>query len=120
MKQLQQENIEQLKLKVLDLISRTSVELGHTTDPKTLAGLSKIFTNDLINENRFKSLTFNQIDDSFRQGVRFCKFEPFLNIRTFYKWVLEHKKEISNAIYLTESLGQKNVPFYQKPIKLLK
>ena len=120
MKPLKQENLKELTEKVLDLVARTGVEIGHKTDRETLANLSKIFAQDLITERRFMNLTFNQVQDAFHQGVRFGKDEPFLNIRTFYKWVYSHKKVISDAIYQTETLGQKNVQFYQESIKLLK
>ena len=86
MKSLYQENLKELTEKVLDLIALTSVEIGHRTDAKTLATLSKIFATDLIRERRFGKMTFNQVEDAFHQGVRFGKDEPFLNIRTFYKW----------------------------------
>ena len=120
MKPLKQENLQELIAKVLDLVAKTSVEIGHKTDPKTLASLSKIFAADLIQEKRFGNMTFNQVQDAFRQGVRFAEFEPFLNIRTFYKWCYAHKKVIDSATYQTETLNQKNVRFYQPPIKLLK
>jgi hypothetical protein len=123
MKTLKDENLKELTEKVLDLVAKTSVEIGHKTDPQTMASLSKIFAQDLIKENRFKNLTFNQVEDAFHQGVRFGKDEPFLNIRTFYKWVYYHKKErIDNAYYEVKTLGKdpKLVPFYQEPIKLLK
>jgi len=120
MKQLKQENLKELSEKVLDLLATTSVEIGHKTDSQTLATLSKIFANDLMTEKRFNRLSFNQIQDAFRIGVRFGKDEPFLNIRTFYKWTYTHKKIIDNAYYQVHTLGQKNVPFYQEPIKLLK
>ena len=120
MKQLSQENIEELTKKIYDLVAKTSIELGHRTDAKTMASLSKILAEDLIRENRFKKLTFNQIETAFHIGVRFSDFEPFLNIRTFYRWIISHKKTIDNATYQTETLNQKNVPYYQEPIKLLK
>ena len=122
MKTLKQENFEELKLKVLDLISKTGVEIGHKTDAQTLASLSKIFATDLIQEKRFGNMTFNQIVDAFRLGVRFADFEPFLNIRTFYKWTYQHKKErVDNAYYLVHTLNQdpKTTPYYQSQ-KLLK
>jgi hypothetical protein len=119
MKPLYQEDIKELTEKVLDLVSTTSVEIGHKTDAQTMASLSKIFALDLIREKRFGRMTFNQIEDAFRQGVRFAEFEPFLNIRTFYKWTYAHKKVVDNATYQTETLNQKNVPFYQSQ-KLLK
>jgi|TARA_R110001583_G_scaffold35402_3_gene117883 hypothetical protein len=120
MKTLKNENIKELTEKVLDLVAKTSVEIGHKADPQTMASLSKIFAQDLIKENRFKNLTFNQVEDAFHQGVRFGKDEPFLNIRTFYKWTYAHKKVIDDAYHQVHTLGQKNVPFYQEPLKLLK
>ena len=120
MKTLNSENLQELTKKVLDLIAKTSVEIGHKADPKTLASMSKIFAQDLIQEKRFGRMTFNQVVDAFRLGVRFGKDEPFLNIRTFYKWTYAHKKVIDDATYQTETLKEKNVPYYQEPIKLLK
>jgi hypothetical protein len=119
MKHLSQENVQELIEKVYDLVAKTSIELGHKTDGKTMAALSKILAEDLIREKRFGRMTFNQIEEAFYQGVRFGDFDPFLNIRTFYKWIIAHKKIINDARYQTETLGQKNVPFYQSQ-KLLK
>ena len=122
MKPLKQENIEELTKKVLDLVALTSVEIGHRTDAKTLASLSKIFATDLIQEKRFGNMTFNQIQDAFRLGVRFGKDEPFLNIRTFYRWTYAHKKVIDNAYYEVHTLGKskQKTLYYQEPINLLK
>ncbi len=122
MKYLSQENIQELTEKVLDLLAKTSVEIGHKTDGKTMAALSKIFASDLIKENRFKNLYLYQIQDAFRLGVRFGKDEPFLNIRTFYKWVYAHKKVIDQAYYEVHTLNKPaaEVPYYQEPKKLLK
>jgi len=122
MKAIKDENIENLKDKVYELINLTSIEIGHRTDGKTMASLAKIFANDLITENRFNRLTFNQIQDAFRIGVRFGKDEPFLNIRTFYKFVHSHKKTIDNAYYEVHTLNKPKdkVLYYQEPIKLLR
>jgi len=122
MKPLKQETLQELIAKVLDLVAKTSVEIGHKTDPQTMASLSKIFAADLIQEKRFGNMTFNQVEDAFHQGVRFGKDEPFLNIRTFYKWVYAQKKLIDNAYYEVHTLGQPkgNTLWYQEPLKLLK
>jgi len=122
MKPLKNENLKELTGKVLDLIARTGVEIGHKTDRETLASLSKIFAQDLIQEKRFGNMTFNQIEDAFRLGVRFGKDEPFLNIRTFYRWAYEHKKVIDNAYYEVHTLGKpkEKTLYYQEPLKLLK
>tara|TARA_R100000329_G_scaffold30586_1_gene28240 strand:+ start:387 stop:755 length:369 start_codon:yes stop_codon:yes gene_type:complete len=122
MKQIKEYNLKELSLKIYDLVSITSVEIGHKTDGKTMAALSKIFASDLIKENRFKNLYLYQIQDAFRLGVRFGKDEPFLNIRTFYKWVYAHKKVIDQAYYEVHTLNKPatEVPYYQEPKKLLK
>ena len=122
MKTLQEENIKELTEKVLDLIAKTSVELGHRADAKTMASLAKIFANDLQKENRFKNMTINQIQDAFHIGVRYCDFEPFINIKTFFRFIINHKKTINDAYYQVHTLNQnpRQVPFYQEPLKLLK
>jgi len=119
---LKKEELQTLTEKVLDLLGKTSVEIGHRSDAQTLASLSKIFASDLIQEKRFGNMSWNQILDAFHIGVRFGKDEPFLNIRTFYKWVYAHKLKIDDATYQVRTLGQpkEKTPYYQEPIKLLK
>jgi len=122
MKPLKQENLKELTEKVYDLLNKTKIEIGHNTDGKTLAQLSRVFAEDLIIEKRFGNMTFNQVQDAFRQGVRFGKDEPFLNIRTFYKWVYAQKKLVDNAYYEVHTLGKPKgeTLWYQEPLKLLK
>ena len=119
---LKKEELKELTEKVLDLLGKTSVEIGHRSDAQTLASLSKIFASDLIQEKRFGNMSWNQILDAFHIGVRFGKDEPFLNIRTFYKWVYAHKLKIDDATYQVRTLGQpkEKTPFYQEPLKLLR
>tara|TARA_B100000795_G_scaffold259453_1_gene234438 strand:- start:75 stop:467 length:393 start_codon:yes stop_codon:yes gene_type:complete len=119
---LKKENLKELTEKVCDLISKIAVEIGHRSDAQTVASLSKIFASDLIQEKRFGNMTWNQILDAFHIGVRFGKDEPFLNIRTFYKWVYAHKKVVDDATYQVRTLGQpkEKTPYYQEPIKLLR
>ena len=121
MKPLKNENVKDLAEKVLDLVAKTSVEIGHKTDPQTMATLSKIFAKDLITEKRFCNLTFNQVEDAFHYGVRFGKDEPFLNIRTFYKWTYKMKEMFDNAYYEVHTLGKDKdkTLWYQEPIKML-
>ena len=121
MKPLKQENLKELTEKVYELIAKTSVEIGHRSDGKSMAALAKIFASDLIQEKRFGNMSFNQIVEAFHIGVRFGKDEPFLNIRTFYKFVYAHKKIIDNATYEVHTLGKdpKEVLYYQSQ-KLLK
>ena len=97
MKPLKNENFEELKSKVYDLLNTTI-------------------------EKRFGNMSFNQIEDAFRLGVRFGKEEPFLNIRTFYRWAYAHKIVIDNAWYEVHTLGKskQETLYYQEPLKLLK
>ena len=122
MKALKQENFEELKKKVYKLLNTTKIEIGHNTDGKTLASLSRILAHDLMIEKRFGNMTFNQVQDAFRLGVRFAKDEPFLNIRTFYKWIYAHKLVVDDAEHQVRELKmpKDKVPFYQEPLKLLK
>jgi|TARA_R110001632_G_scaffold161505_1_gene279913 hypothetical protein len=120
---LQKEKLEDLIPKVYDLLNETKISIGYNTDGKTLASLSKIFSNDLIREKRWGLITFNQVQDAFRVAVRFGKDDPFLTIRNFYKWIWDHKKNrLDVATYNVETLKQnpKEVLYYQEPIKLLK
>ena len=48
MKPLKQENLKELTEKVLDLVAKTSVEIGHRSDAQTLASLSKIFAEEKL------------------------------------------------------------------------
>ena len=122
MKALKQENLKELTEKVYELLNQTAIEIGHKADGKTLAALSKIFAQDLIQEKRFGNMSLNQVVDGFRLGIRFGKEEPFLNIRTFYRWTYAHKKVIDNAWYEVHTLGKpkEQTLYYQEPLKLLK
>ena len=83
----------QLKLKCLDLITKTFVELGQMKDDKTLAILAQSLAYDL--QEDFKNLTFEDIEQSFRNGVRHTdKF--VLNVQNYYLWIKAHRQLIWN------------------------
>ena len=71
---------------IYELIVQTSIELGYNTDGKTMAALAKIFFQDLQIDKRIRRLTLEQVQMSFRLGVRYSKEQQFLNITTFYRW----------------------------------
>ena len=84
---------KQLKLKCLDLITKTFVELGQIKDDKTLAVLAQSLTYDL--QIDFPNLTFSDIIQAFRNGVRDTdKF--VLNVQTYYMWIKTHRQLIWN------------------------
>ena len=105
-----------MKDKLYDIISRTAIELGFKTDGKTLAILTKTFAYDLQNDNRLKRLTIQDVDEAFRLGVRIDTKDSFLNIRTFYRWCLEHKKRLNEAYYEVHTMGRKpeEVKYYKQ------
>ena len=106
--------------KLYDIIARTSIELGHKTDGKTMAALTKIFANDLATDKRLKRLSIEDVSEAFRLGVRYDEKDCFLNIRTFYRWCFQHKKRIDDAFYAVDTLKEdpEKVPYYKQ--KLLK
>ena len=122
MKALEQENLEELKEKVYELISATVIQMQKKTTGKDMAVLAKYFARDLIRENSFKRLTFNQIEDAFHEGIRSKDESKFINIPTFYKWVRRHKKIIDEAEYQVRTLNKKpeEVPYYQEPLKQIR
>lgn len=83
----------QLKLNCLDLITKTFVELGQVKDDKTLAILAQTLASDLLED--FPNLTFEDIQQSFRQGIR--NTDRFvLNVQTYYLWIKAHRQLIWN------------------------
>tara|TARA_Y100001963_G_scaffold18562_1_gene23385 strand:+ start:3045 stop:3395 length:351 start_codon:yes stop_codon:yes gene_type:complete len=107
---------------VYDLIAKTSIELGYSTDGKTMASLAKIFANDIQTDKMFKNMDFEDIQKSFSIGVRHSKEQQFLNISTFYRWVRDHKQRMNEAYYSVHTLNQdpKTIPHYKPKQKLLK
>ena len=101
---------------IYDLIAKTSIELGLRTDGKSMAALAKLFFQDLQTDKRLKSLSLEQVQMSFRLGVRYDEKEPFLNIRTFYRFCLKHKERINDAISEVEYYHKnpKEVEYYPK------
>ena len=82
-----------LKLKCLDLITKTFVELGQSKDDKTLVILAQSLYYDILHD--FANLTFEDIEQAFRNGVRHTdKF--VLNVQTYYLWIKAHRQLIWN------------------------
>lgn len=105
--------------KVLGLISKSAILMGKKPEAQTLAVLSTHFAKVLLNNKRLKTLTWNQVETAFEEGI--LKENQFLSIPTFYKWCTDMKEKINNAYYEVHTLGKdpKTVPYYQKQ-KLLK
>ena len=73
------------------LVSKTLVELGQSKDSKHIVVLSQSLANDLKED--FKNLTFEDVIQAFRQGVR--NTDRFvLNVQTYYQWIKAQRKLI--------------------------
>lgn len=74
-----------------DLLFRTVVELNQSKDEKWFLTMSVSLANDLKLD--FDKLTFIDIQNAFRQGVR--NTDDFvLSVKTFYKWIKSHRQLI--------------------------
>ena len=115
---IKQENKKDLTLKCVDLISKTFVELGQAKGEDDIVILSQSLSDDLSKD--FAKLTFSDIEDAFRNGVR--KTDLFaLNVKTYYVWILKWRQIIWEAIDEVENKGAdpKNIPNYRPEPKLL-
>ena len=98
----------QLKLKCLDLITKTFVELGQVKDDKTLAILAQTLASDLLED--FPNLTIEDIQQAFRQGVR--NTDKFvLNVKTYYLWIKAHRQLIWNNASLEPERQDKRLKY---------
>ena len=86
-------DIKELELMCVDLISKTLVELGQVKDEKHIVILARSLAYDVKED--FKNLYFEDIVQSFRQGVR--NTDSFvLNVQNYYKWIRAHRQLIWN------------------------
>ena len=86
-------DIKELELMCVDLISKTLVELGQIKDEKHIVILARSLAYDVKED--FKNLTFEDIVQAFRQGVR--NTDSFvLNVQNYYKWIRAHRQLIWN------------------------
>ena len=84
---------EELTIECVKLISKTLVDLGQTKSAEDISILASTLSNDLINDKKFNGLTFQDIQESFYRGLRDTDLFS-LNIKTFYTWIMEHKRKI--------------------------
>jgi hypothetical protein len=85
------EDMQELTLKCVDLISKTFVELGQAKSEQEIVILSRSLADDL--QRDFGTLTFVDIENAFREGVRNTDLFA-LNVKTYYRWVKAHRQLI--------------------------
>ena len=97
---------EELKMKCLDLISATLIQLGQTKAAEDKAILVKHLSDDL--QIDFYKMDFIDIEEAFRNGIRSGDFH--LAVPNYYKWIKIQKK------ILNDDLFAKQLPSY-RPVK---
>jgi len=94
---------EELKMKCLDLISATLIQLGQTKAAEDKAILVKYLSDDL--QRDFYKMDFIDIEEAFRNGIRSGDFH--LAVPNYYKWIKIQKK------ILNDDLFAKQLPSYR-------
>ena len=116
-------NIEDKELTnfVYDIIAKTTIEMGHRTDAKTMVLLANTFSQDLKREIRFKWLFLNDIALAFRNGIRSTDEQQYLSIPTMYRWVRAQKLLIDADTHKVLELKEpiENAPLYREAPKLI-
>ena len=99
---------EELKMKCLDLISSTLIQLGQTKAAEDKAVLVRYLCEDL--ERDFYKMDFIDIEEAFRNGIRSGDFH--LAVPTYYKWI-----KIQNAI-LVKDMFARELPSYRETTQI--
>ena len=87
--------MKELTKKCIGLISNTLVQLGQTKTDKDILILATTLADDLMRD--FKSMKFQDIEESFRNGIRSGDFH--LAVPTYYKWIKKQQKIINEDIW---------------------
>ena len=87
--------MKELTKKCIGLISNTLVQLGQTKTDKDILILATTLADDLLRD--FKKLSWFDVEEAFRTGVRGDKF--VLNVQTYYAWLRAQKKLIDEDIW---------------------
>ena len=107
-----------LKLKCVDLLSKTYIELGQKPDHETIVVLATSLANDL--SRTYKNFYY---EEAFRLGVRSPIKGDFihLNVQTYMRWLRSYKQLIWDARHEVEVLGRKpsEITYYREEPKLL-
>ena len=101
---------QDLTIKCAELISKTLVQLGQTKTAEDISVLATTLSFDLLHEIRFRGMTVKDVEISFYRGLRETDLFA-LNVKTFYTWILNHKKKIDiDIIDARQKLNHKPNP----------
>jgi len=84
-------DIKKLRENCVDLMSQSYMELGQRPNKEDVVSFALILATDLKLD--FPNLTFDDIRQSFRQGIR--NTEKFhMTVKTYYHWIKSHRQII--------------------------
>ena len=83
--------IEDLRLKCVDLLSKTFLQLRQNPTEDDIVSLAVILAEDLKED--FDKLHWIDIQKAFRQGIRNTD-EFVVGVKTWYKWIKAHRQLI--------------------------
>ena len=83
--------IKTLRENCVDLMSQSYMELGQRPNKEDVVSFALILATDLKID--FSNLTFDDIRQSFRQGIRGGEIFH-LNVQNYYKWIKAHRQII--------------------------
>ena len=86
---------EELKMKCLDLISGTFIQLGQNKAAEDKALLAKFLCEDL--QRDFYKMEMIDIEEAFRNGIRSGDFH--LAVPNYYKWIKIQKEILNNDLF---------------------
>ena len=109
-------DIKKLRENCVDLMSQSYMELGQRPNKEDVVSFALILATDLKID--FPNLTFDDIRQSFRQGIRGGEIFH-LNVQNYYKWIKAHRQIIWNNESIEPQQRDKRLNYRTEKIKAL-
>tara|TARA_R110000796_G_scaffold231287_3_gene349160 strand:+ start:1693 stop:2079 length:387 start_codon:yes stop_codon:yes gene_type:complete len=100
--------IEEIRIFANDLLAKTYIQLGQKANPNDMFQLSLVLAEDLLDD--FKTLTFEDIEKSFREGIRNTD-EFHLTVKVYYKWIKTFRQIIYNNETIEPQMQDKRLKY---------
>ncbi len=82
-------NLEQLNLDCVDLLSKCYMMLGQKPDTQQIVMMAKFLVDDL--SRFYGSMEMEEVTFAFEQGIRNSEHGGFVNVRNWNIWLKEYK-----------------------------
>tara|TARA_R110000764_G_scaffold70752_4_gene146132 strand:+ start:5225 stop:5611 length:387 start_codon:yes stop_codon:yes gene_type:complete len=100
--------IEEIRIFANDLLAKTYIQLGQKANANDMFQLSLVLAEDLLDD--FKTLTFEDIEKSFREGIRNTD-EFHLTVKVYYKWIKTFRQIIYNNETIEPQMQDKRLKY---------